>query len=390
METLGIGLAEVRPRRVALRMEATAVHMNPLGVAHGGSLGALADTALGLGCHLAVNNVDPEAVDSESERKGTFAVMNLSVDFLAPVKEGDSLLATAQQTHGGKRTQSWAVTVTRERDGKVVCSARGLALNLKAHTTTVDAMETADTSRRGTFAPEVLQKMGTGFQMARMDKSDIERRFDKLSERWESYVEKLGYVPVFHWLTECAGAYTPAHTQERKAHVEVLDLACGIGLIAKCVRSGLVTDLGDVRVTGVDISTGMLAKALQAGVYNGGVLQHDLEQRLPLDSDKFDIVTFCGASELLDMSLVMPEVSRVTRRGGVLWITFQHCSGQEKNPTEHQSIEGITEEESHRLLRSHGFEVRSSRLEPRAFVTPQPGGRDVAPVPYLFVVAEKT
>lgn len=385
---LGIDLVHVRPRRVALRMDAAALHMNPLGVAHGGSLGALADTALGLGCHLATNNVNPRERAADSERQGTFAVMNLNVDFLAPVRQGDSLLATAEQTHAGKRSQAWAVTVTRESDGKTVCSARGLALNLKQSDTLLVGSAACDASPRETFAPEILAKMGKGFQMERMDKSDIERRFDKLSERWESYVEKLGYVPVFHWLTGCANALSRC-AREAGDHVEVLDLACGIGLIAKCVRSGLRDDLGDVRMTGVDISTGMLAKALHAGVYTGGVLRHDLEETFPLDSEKYDIVTFCGASELLDMSLVMPEVRRVTRAGGVLWITFQHQGSNEKNPTAHQSIQGMSEEEAHVLLRSHGFEVLSSRLEPRAFVTPQPDGKEAVPVPYLFVVAKK-
>eukprot|EP00011_Vannellida_sp_DIVA3-517-6-12_P011575 CAMPEP_0114614108 /NCGR_PEP_ID=MMETSP0168-20121206/5479_1 /TAXON_ID=95228 ORGANISM="Vannella sp., Strain DIVA3 517/6/12" /NCGR_SAMPLE_ID=MMETSP0168 /ASSEMBLY_ACC=CAM_ASM_000044 /LENGTH=355 /DNA_ID=CAMNT_0001825137 /DNA_START=265 /DNA_END=1329 /DNA_ORIENTATION=+ len=352
-------------------MRAARQHMNPLGVAHGGSLGALADSALGLGCHLASAGVNPRSAH-DAVTRGAFAVMNLSMDLLAPVLEGDTLLATARQVHGGRRTQSWTVDIVRNADERLVCTARGIALNLseKNAEDTVGSKRNAE-ERKG-FEEPVLKKMGEGFQMQRMDKSEIEKRFDKLSERWESYVEKLGYVPVFRWLEKCAQSFQPARDRGG-SRVDVLDLACGIGLIAKCVTSNLGGGRLPARATGVDISTGMLAKALHAGVYNGGVVQHDLEQSFPLDTASYDLVTFCGASELLDMSLVMPEITRVTRPLGKLWATFQYHDENLPNPTEHQSIVGMTREEVEKLLTTHGFAVDDCTLEPRAFVTPQPG-----------------
>ncbi|MNZ72043.1 Thioesterase superfamily protein [compost metagenome] len=64
------------PQRTVMAARIRAEHLNPLGIAHGGFLASLADTAFG--------RVLKDAVDSEIPP----ATINLSIDYLSPAQLG--------------------------------------------------------------------------------------------------------------------------------------------------------------------------------------------------------------------------------------------------------------------------------------------------------------
>lgn len=72
----GFELAGAEPGRAAVRMRVRARHLQGYGVVHGGILAALADTAGGLACHLAV------------PRRVGVATIEMKINFLEPVASG--------------------------------------------------------------------------------------------------------------------------------------------------------------------------------------------------------------------------------------------------------------------------------------------------------------
>jgi uncharacterized protein (TIGR00369 family) len=89
--------------RVALRPE----FMAPNGYLHAGTVVALADTCCGEGCLASL----PEGMSG-------FTTSELKANFLRSAQADDALLCGARMVHGGRTTQVWDATVTRESDGK--------------------------------------------------------------------------------------------------------------------------------------------------------------------------------------------------------------------------------------------------------------------------------
>jgi uncharacterized protein (TIGR00369 family) len=87
-------------------------HLAPNGYLHAASVIALADTAAGYGCILAL----PEGA-------ANFTTIELKSNFLGTAREG-AVACEARLVHGGRQTQVWDATVTDEASGKTIALFR--------------------------------------------------------------------------------------------------------------------------------------------------------------------------------------------------------------------------------------------------------------------------
>lgn len=93
---LGIVLEVVQPGRAAARMEITGSMVNGHGIAHGGYVFLLADTAFAFAC----NSYDVRTVAAGAD-----------IQFLAPARHGDVLIAEAAERYRSGRNGLYDVTV---------------------------------------------------------------------------------------------------------------------------------------------------------------------------------------------------------------------------------------------------------------------------------------
>jgi uncharacterized protein (TIGR00369 family) len=103
----GIEPVEVESGHAVLRLEVRSDHLAPNGYLHAGTVVTLADTACGFG-----------SLASLPEGASGFTTVELKTNFLRTAAEGSALRCEADLVHGGRTTQVWDATVTREDDGK--------------------------------------------------------------------------------------------------------------------------------------------------------------------------------------------------------------------------------------------------------------------------------
>lgn len=106
---MGMEVVEVRPRAATVRMAVTGAMLNGFGVCHGGVTFALADSAL--------------AFASNTHGSVTMSIEN-SITYPKGIREGDVLVAAAEEESAGNRLAFYKVTVSREA-GEVVALFRG-------------------------------------------------------------------------------------------------------------------------------------------------------------------------------------------------------------------------------------------------------------------------
>merc|ERR1719187_2653294 len=99
------------------------------------------------------------------------------------------------------------------------------------------------------------------------------------------------------------------------ANCELLDLACGDGLLGAALHARRVFN-----VTGMDSNFDMMSRAVRRGVYIKTV-QADLLARLPSADNFWDIVICLSATAFLTPS-VLSEWLRVVKPGGL--VVFSH------------------------------------------------------------------
>lgn len=123
--TLGIELVEDGPGRAVTRMRLTDRMINGHGVAHGGYVFLLADTAFACAC----NSHGPAAVAAGGE-----------ISFISPGHAGDVLTAVAQERTRYGRNGIYDVTVYRETDGgrTVLAEFRGRSRTVATERSSVD------------------------------------------------------------------------------------------------------------------------------------------------------------------------------------------------------------------------------------------------------------
>ncbi|MET7935577.1 hydroxyphenylacetyl-CoA thioesterase PaaI [Streptomyces sp. NPDC005322] len=105
---LGIELLETGDGSAVLRMSVTASMVNGHGIAHGGYVFLLADTAFACAC----NSHGPVTVAAGAD-----------ITFVAPAREGDVLVATARERTRFGRSGIYDVTVVR--GDEVIAEFRG-------------------------------------------------------------------------------------------------------------------------------------------------------------------------------------------------------------------------------------------------------------------------
>ena len=108
-QALGIRISDVAPGHATARMHVTAAMVNGHAIGHGGYVFLFADTAFAFACNTYGEATVARAAD---------------IAFLAPVHEGDELVATAQERGRSGRSGIYDVTVRRV-DGEVVAEFRG-------------------------------------------------------------------------------------------------------------------------------------------------------------------------------------------------------------------------------------------------------------------------
>jgi acyl-CoA thioesterase len=111
---LGIELIEAGKGQATVRMTITREMVNGHGMAHGGYVFLLADTAFACAC----NSHGPVTVAAGGD-----------ITFLRPAKVGDVLEARAEERSTSGRSGIYDVTVTR--DGEVVAEFRGRSREIR-------------------------------------------------------------------------------------------------------------------------------------------------------------------------------------------------------------------------------------------------------------------
>lgn len=99
---LGITIEEMRPGYARLRMPVRDDMLNGHGTCHGGFIFALADSAFAFACN--------------SRDRATVAA-GAAIEFLAPARAGEVLVAEAQEQSLGAKLGVYDVTVRREGEG---------------------------------------------------------------------------------------------------------------------------------------------------------------------------------------------------------------------------------------------------------------------------------
>jgi acyl-CoA thioesterase len=120
-QRLGMAIEHIAPGQATLTMEVSELMINGHGLAHGGFVFALADSAFAFAC----NGYNQRTVGHQA-----------AITYVAPARLGDRLTAVAREVHRAGRNGIYDVHVTNDR-GEQVAEFRG-------HSRTV----------RGTHVPE--------------------------------------------------------------------------------------------------------------------------------------------------------------------------------------------------------------------------------------------
>lgn len=113
--------------------------------------------------------------------------------------------------------------------------------------------------------------------------------------------------------------------------MEAVDLGCGTG------RHALAMAAAGARVTALDFSEGMLAKArAKRGADAVRFMRHDLSKPLPLDSNQFDRATCCLVLEhVRELAPVFAEMRRIAKPGARIVVSEMHPAMTLRGVTAH-------------------------------------------------------
>jgi len=109
LDLLGMTAGSTEPGRVQVVYRVGADHLRTQGIAHGGAIATLMDTALG----LAASTRAPSGLD--------VVTAQMNVHFIRPAWSGERLVANAEVRHSGRRT-AVASGEIRTDDGTLVAT----------------------------------------------------------------------------------------------------------------------------------------------------------------------------------------------------------------------------------------------------------------------------
>lgn len=113
---LGLAVSAIAPGQATVHMQVRAEMLNGFRTCHGGYLTVLADTAFAYAC-----NTGNECT----------VASGLSIDFVAPAREGDWLTAEARRVSEAGRTGVYDVSVHHRDTGALIAVFRGRSYRLK-------------------------------------------------------------------------------------------------------------------------------------------------------------------------------------------------------------------------------------------------------------------
>ena len=111
---LGMTVNVLEPGVAEVRMMVTPSMVNGYGVCHGGYIFLLADSAFAYAC----NGYDDMSVAAGA-----------SIDYIAPARQGEELIAVAREAHRGRRMGVYKIEV-RGPDDHLVALFRGRSANI--------------------------------------------------------------------------------------------------------------------------------------------------------------------------------------------------------------------------------------------------------------------
>jgi uncharacterized protein (TIGR00369 family) len=114
-DAAGVRLVEWRTNYAEVEVDVTPDTLNGAGVFHGGCMSTLLDTAC---AHAAIYCTVPE-----NYRSG--ATVSLTCNFIAPVREGQRVIAVAHKTGGGQ-TMFMSRAEARDETGRIVGTAQAV------------------------------------------------------------------------------------------------------------------------------------------------------------------------------------------------------------------------------------------------------------------------
>jgi predicted TPR repeat methyltransferase len=152
---------------------------------------------------------------------------------------------------------------------------------------------------------------------ARASDSYVQQSFDSFAASFESKLAKLAYrAPAL------VGAMLDDAGLEPSGQLDVLDVGCGTGLCGPLIRKYAR------RLTGVDLSAGMLAQAREKQIYDE-LLQVELTGFLRDHPGAFDAIVSADTLVYFGaLDEVSAAVCRALRPGGIFIFTVEHGAGE--------------------------------------------------------------
>jgi predicted TPR repeat methyltransferase len=220
-------------------------------------------------------------------------------------KEGDWLAAAEVLEQALERAPDWPPALfslgeARQKLGDCTGAAEAFGACLAA-----DPLDAQGAAAR-------LALLGFGEAPPTLPKAYVRRLFDDYAPRFErSLTEGLGYRGPA--LIEVAPA---------RRFVRGLDLGCGTGLAGAAIRARVD------RLSGVDLSAGMIARARASGLYDELAIA-DIVEHLRCFETALDLIV---AADVLiyvgDLSEVFSACGRALASGGLFAFTIETFSGE--------------------------------------------------------------
>jgi predicted TPR repeat methyltransferase len=246
---------------------------------------------------------DPLAADDLiAERRFAYAK--------AAAADGDWRAAAELFEQTLERSPRWAAAwfalgEAREKLGDLDAAAQAFRMSLAA-----DRSDAQGATAR-------LALIGRGDAPSALPKAYVARLFDDYAPRFDAHLtDNLGYrAPAL--IADALGAAAPGHR-----FASGLDLGCGTGLMAEALR-GRVD-----RLTGVDLSPGMIAKARERGLYDRLIVGDAGAMLGSEPRGAFDLIVAADSLVYIgDLKPLFAAVAAALAVGGLLASSIESCAG---------------------------------------------------------------